>query len=60
MYEKYQNCVDTELTLVSSLPFRNKTLLIAVKNYVKADIKIFCSSPILLDLFLLCFRDCSF
>ena len=36
-------------SLVSSLSSGNKTLAIAVKNYVKADIRIFSSYPILTD-----------
>lgn len=39
--------------LVSSLLTRNKTLVIAVKNYVKVDIKVFSSCRILLDFFTL-------
>ena len=36
-------------SLAFSLPSRNKTLVIVVKNYTKTDIKVFYSSPILLD-----------
>ena len=35
--------------LVSSLPSRNKCLVIAVKNYIEPDFKVFKSCPILLD-----------
>ena len=35
------------------LPSRNKILVIAAKNYVRQDLKVFCSRPILLDFFTL-------
>ena len=37
--------------LVSSLPSRNETLVIAAKIYAEIDIKVFWSCPSLLDLF---------
>ena len=39
--------------IVSSLPSRNKTLEVAIKNYVKTDLKLFSLSPILPDFFTL-------
>ena len=35
---------------VSSLPFKNKTLVIATKNYGETDTKTFRSFPFLLDI----------
>ena len=39
--------------LVSSIPSRNRILVIAAKNYAKLDLKVFCSCPISLDFFTL-------
>ena len=38
---------------VSNLPFGNESLALAIKNYGKADIKVFYSCPILLYFFTL-------
>ena len=43
-------------SLVPNLSSRNKTLVILIRNYVQADSKVVCSSPILLDR-LLCFNN---
>ena len=40
--------------LGTSLPFRNKNFVTAVKNKVEAVIKVFCSCPVLLDSLTLC------
>ena len=48
--------------LLPSLPSRNKSMIIAVKNYADADIKVFGSCSILLNFFTLShqfFRDCT-
>ena len=42
--------------LAPDLSSRNKTLVILIRNYVQADSKVACSSPILLDR-LLCFNN---
>ena len=39
--------------LVLNLPSRDKTLVMAVKDYAVVDINVFCSFPILLDFFTL-------
>ena len=38
-----------EQRLLPSIPFRNKTLVLVVKNYAKIDTKVSLSCPILLD-----------
>ena len=49
MLENYQIMVD----IVPSQPFRNYTLVIAVKKHAKVDVKLSLSCPILLDLSIL-------
>ena len=41
------------ITVVPSLPSRNKTFVIVIKNKVGAVIKVFCSCPGFLDFFTL-------
>lgn len=40
-------------SVVPSLPFKNKALVIAAKNYARLDLKVVCLRPILLNFFTL-------
>ena len=54
IFEKPPNWVETLL----NLPSRNNTLVITLKNYAKADIKVFCSCPVLLNFLTLSHKFC--
>ena len=44
---------------MSSLPFKNKKIVVAVQNYAEEAIKVFCSCSDLVDLFTLFQIFCS-